>query len=56
VRRNIVVVAWWSADDWRGSRLADADEARRWTKFRSFGLTLNEEQIPQIVGKTRNQS
>jgi hypothetical protein len=26
-----------------------------WTKFGSFGLTLNEEQIPQIVKNNKNQ-
>jgi hypothetical protein len=32
-----------------------AETVHLWTKFGSFGLTLNEEQIPQIVKNNKNQ-
>jgi hypothetical protein len=32
-----------------------AETVHLWTKFGSFGLTLNDEQIPQIVKNKKNQ-
>src|SRR5580765_7573061 len=32
-----------------------AETVHLWTKFGSFGLSLNEEQIPQIVKNNKNQ-
>jgi hypothetical protein len=45
----------WKFVDERSRRATRAGTVHLWTEFGPFGLSLNEEQIPQIVENNKNQ-
>jgi hypothetical protein len=54
LERGVLRVFWKFVDD-RSRRATRASTVHLWTEFGPFGLTLNEEQIPQIVEDNKNQ-